>query len=174
MIKSCNHLDIFKLYILTLFVLFTSCKEPNLPLTDEETDFLELFANKSFVYKNSSSRNIQIDFCNSIDTTIFDNRGLFNSFYDKTLEIKSTKKKLHVALTKSTLGSTGLNISLFQNILIIDFERIKNENILHLNEFETNKENPLDYIMIDESEGITEFKFAKDSTPYKLVSSISL
>ncbi|ARN71481.1 hypothetical protein BST91_07440 [Nonlabens tegetincola] len=142
-----------------------------MPLTDDDDNFFELFTNNKVRYFLDKENVIEFSFRQEIDTLILDNRGIINSHYFKSYLLHSNKKDLQIKIVKSNDGSSFVEIILFNNKTFLNLENLENQSEIKKNHFETHNERPLDYMIIDKNKGITEFKFEKDSTSYKLISS---
>lgn len=167
--KLCSRRGTFKLMRFIYVGLLISCSEPNLVLNDEELEVLNLFVNKTLIYTNSMNEKIEMAFEKNIETTVFDNRGIFNSFYDKTWSIKSTKREINVSITKSTLGPSSIVLSLLGNKSVTSFDSLMVHKSFKIDNFELSHPK-LDYLIFEKGVGIVKFKFSKDQHPYVLAS----
>jgi hypothetical protein len=149
--------------------LIQSCSNPDFYLDNDESEILNFLKGKKIEYKNESDKLLYFVFNKKIDTTVIDNRGLFNSFYDKTWAIKSRDNKLYISFTKSTLGSSSMEVSLFGNKTIIAKDSLMVNEIIMIKDFEVNNEMYLDYLILEKSKGIVEFKIVNDPSPYYLL-----
>jgi hypothetical protein len=162
--------DIFSLALVIMCIgLIQSCSNPDFHLDNDESEILNFLKGKKIEYKNESDKLLYFVFNKKIDTTVIDNRGLFNSFYDKTWAIKSRDNKLYISFTKSTLGSSSMEVSLFGNKTIISKDSLLVNEIIMIKDFEVNNEMYLDYLILEKGKGIVEFKIVNDPFPYYLL-----
>lgn len=167
--KLCSRQDIFNLVLVIISIGFIySCSNPNFSLDSNESEIFTFLKGKKIKYKNENGKVLYFIFNKKIDTTVLDNRSLFNSFYDKKWTLKSNDKKLFISFTKSTLGSSSMEVSLLGNKTIVAKDSLMLKKNITIKDFEVNSEIHLDYLILEKSKGIVEFKILNDSYPYFL------